>query len=52
MTVFLDTNVLIDFLTAREPFGPDARTIVGMCDGDNAIEGCFSTLSACNIVYI
>ena len=52
MTVFLDTNVLIDFLTARGSFGPNARAIVRMCNGSNSLRGCFSSLSACNIVYI
>ena len=32
MKVFLDTNVLIDFLAGREPFAKDASVIVGMCD--------------------
>jgi len=52
VTVFLDTNVLIDFLTARGSFGPNARAIVRMCNGSNSLRGCFSSLSACNIVYI
>ena len=52
MKVFLDTNVLIDFLTARGPFGPNARAIVRMCNGSNSVRGCFSSLSACDIAYI
>ena len=52
MKIFLDTNILIDFLTAREPFGPDACAIIRKCAGDNLVRGCFSSLSACDIVYI
>ena len=51
MKVFLDTNVLIDFLAGREPFAKDASVIVGMCDRKE-IDGCFASLSACDIVYI
>jgi len=52
MTAFLDTNVLIDFLTARGSFGPNARAVVEICTGSNSVRGCFSSLSACDIVYI
>ena len=52
MKVFLDTNVLIDFLTAREPFGPEACAIIRKCTDGNSVSGCFSSLSSCDIVYI
>ena len=52
MTAFLDTNVLIDFLTARGSFGPNARAVVEIYNGSNSVSGCFSSLSACDIVYI
>ena len=51
MKVFFDTNVLIDFLAEREPFAEDAAFIVGMCDSGE-IEGCFASLSACDIIYV
>ncbi|MBQ4200580.1 MAG: PIN domain-containing protein [Kiritimatiellae bacterium] len=51
MKVFFDTNILIDFLAEREPFVDDAALILGMCE-QKEISGCFTALSACNIVYV
>ena len=31
MKVFLDTNVLVDYLNKREPFFEDAASIIGIC---------------------
>ena len=32
MKVFLDTNVIIDVLAAREPFFRDSQRVVDYCD--------------------
>ena len=51
MKVFFDTNVLIDFLIGREPFADEAALVVAMCDRGE-LDGCFSSLTACDIVYV
>ena len=51
MRVFLDTNVVLDFLTGREPFVDDAEEVIELCTHDG-ICGVFTTLSACNAIYI
>ena len=51
MKIFLDTNVLLDCLLDRYPFADDAEEVIEICtaSGNN---GAFSTLSACNMIYI
>lgn len=51
MKVFLDTNVVLDYLTDRAPFADDAEAVIELCSrtGNQAV---LTTLSACNIVYI
>lgn len=51
MKIFVDTNVIIDFLVDREPFADDAEAVMDACvqDGNS---GAFTGLSACNAVYI
>lgn len=51
MRLFLDTNVILDFLTAREPFVDAAEMVIELCTRKGNA-GAFTTLSACNIVYI
>ena len=51
MKIFLDTNVLLDYLLDRSPFADDAEEVVGVCT-ENGNLGAFSTLTACNMVYI
>lgn len=51
MRVFLDTNVVLDFLTGREPFADAAEAVVEYCTWDGNAGG-ITTLSACNIVYV
>ena len=50
MRIFLDTNVVLDFLTGREPFVDDAEEVIELCTHDGFC-GVFTTLSACNAVY-
>ena len=51
MKVFLDTNVVIDFLAKRELFFEDAERIFSLAE-DPAYELCISALSFTNIAYI
>jgi predicted nucleic acid-binding protein len=49
--VFLDTNVLLDYLAAREPFDHAAQMLIHRADAGE-IELYVSVLSVCNIAYI
>lgn len=51
MKVFLDTNVVIDYLAKREPFFEDAERIFLLAENP-AYELCISALSFTNIAYI
>ena len=51
MTIFVDTNVLLDFLLGRDEFFPEAHTIFALCE-KNYVQGYISALSIPNIVYI
>lgn len=51
MKLFLDTNVVIDVLAAREPFVTDSRTVFSLCETGKA-EGCISALTLCTISYV
>ena len=51
MKVFIDTNILIDFLAARQPFAEDAIALFQLAD-DNEIELMVSDLSIVNTIYV
>lgn len=51
MRVFLDTNILIDYLAKREPFCDDATTIFEMVER-GSVEGAMSSLSIINCAYV
>ena len=51
MKIFLDTNVVLDYLTGREPFADDAEAVIEICTAEEN-EAVITTLSACNIVYV
>ena len=51
MKVFLDTNVLVDYLNKREPFFADAAQVIDICKR-NDITGVVSSLSVINTAYI
>ena len=51
MKVFLDANVILDYLTDRQPFADDAETAMEFCASEGNI-GKITTLTACNAVYI
>ena len=49
--VFIDTNILIDFIAARQPFAEDAIALFQLAD-NGEIELMVSDLSIVNTVYI
>ena len=51
MKVFLDANVILDYLTDRQPFADDAETVIEFCASEGHV-GKITTLTACNAVYI
>ena len=51
MVVLIDTNVALDFLTARQPFYHDARAILQACATDK-LQGYIAFHSLPNIFYI
>ena len=51
MTIFVDTNVLLDYLLGRAEFFAAARTIFAICEKKH-VPGYISALSIPNIVYI
>ena len=51
MKIFVDTNIIIDYLVDRAPFADDAEAVIDVCVSDGN-EGAFTGLSACNAVYI
>ena len=51
MKVFLDANVILDYLTDRQPFADDAESVIEFCASEGNV-GKITTLTACNAVYI
>ena len=51
MKIFLDTNVLIDYLNKREPFFAEASQVMDLCVSKH-VEGVLSSLSVINAAYI
>lgn len=51
MKVFLDTNVIIDVLTAREPFFRDSQRVVDYCERHSE-SGFLSSLTFCTAAYV
>ena len=51
MKVFIDTNVIVDALTKREPFYENSLSVIKSCDiGEN--EGILAAHSLTNIYYL
>lgn len=51
MKIFVDANVVIDYLVDRFPFADDAEAVIDACvQGGN--EGAFTGLTACNAIYV
>ena len=51
MKVFLDTNILVDYLNKREPFFAEAAQTIDICTSGK-VEAVVSTLSIINAAYI
>ena len=51
MKVFIDTNILIDFLAARQPFTEDAIALFQLAD-NGEIELMVSDLTIVNTIYV
>ena len=51
MRVFLDTNVILDYLHAREPFARDAVILMELCK-NSIFQGIVSSLTIVNCFYI
>lgn len=51
MKVLIDTNVLLDYLTGREPFIEDSRAVMRLC-ADKKLHGYMAAHSVPNIFYI
>ena len=49
--IFIDTDILLDLITGRSPFGRDAANLFVMIDQE-LISGCASSLSFSNLYYI
>lgn len=49
--VFIDTDVIVDFLTDRKPFSIESAKIFSLVD-QKKIKGCVSSLSFSNLYYI
>ena len=50
LKILIDTNVLLDFLSKREPFWGDATKIIKLCKND--IDGFIAAHSIVNLFYI
>lgn len=51
MKILIDTNILLDYLTKREPYYENAAKIMSMC-ADRSIQGCIAAHSVMNAFYI
>lgn len=51
MRIFLDTNVILDYLHAREPFAKDAVILMELCK-NSTFHGVVSSLTIVNCFYI
>ena len=51
MKLFLDTNVVIDVIASREPFVPQSKAIMTLCETGQA-EGSISALTLCTVSYV
>ena len=49
--VFIDTDVIVDFLTDRKPFSIESAKIFSLID-QKKIKGCVSSLSFSNLYYV
>jgi len=51
MKVMIDTNVLLDYVSERQPFVIDSSKVIKLCI-DDVIDGCISVHTVTNLFYI
>lgn len=51
MRIFVDTNILLDYLLEREPYNIPAKTIIQACQKKQVL-GCIAAHSVTNIFFI
>ena len=51
MRILVDTNILLDYILDREPYGEAARCVVKACK-DGTIKGCIAAHSISNMFFI
>ena len=51
MRILFDADVIMDYITAREPFSSDAKAVIALC-ADKSVEGCVAAHTIANIFYI
>ena len=51
MRIMIDTNVLLDYISERQPFVIDSSKVIKLCI-DNVIDGCISAHTVTNLFYI
>ncbi|MBR1628692.1 MAG: PIN domain-containing protein [Lachnospiraceae bacterium] len=51
MRILIDTNVMLDYITKREPYYTDAYTIMKKCRSGE-VKGCIAAHSVMNAFYI
>jgi len=49
--VFIDTDVIVDFLTDRKPFSLESAKLFSLID-QKKVKGCVSSLSFSNLYYV
>lgn len=51
MRCMIDTNIILDVLTQREPFYANSKAVLSLCE-DNKLQGFISASTATDIFYI
>lgn len=51
MRVLVDTNIVMDALSGREPFFEDSYRVITLCS-DNKAEGCLAAHTITNLFYL
>ena len=51
MKVLIDTNILLDYISKRQPFFNDSSKVIKLCVEEN-IDGCISAHTITNLFYI
>ena len=52
MRVLIDTNIIMDYLSNREPFFDTADKVIDLCSDDNKIQSYLAAHTITNIFYL